>query len=96
MKYLNTLFASALVASVSAVPLNFKRDLTLAQIDALTPQFGFQSGVNPTGTGDCDGAVKGADGQPIKIPCSCPPARDTFIQVSSIQSPRYQVTHEFA
>ena len=55
--------------------------LSLAQIDALTPQFGFQSGVNPTGTGDCDGAVDGSDGKPIKIPCSCPPARDIFIQV---------------
>lgn len=55
--------------------------LSLAQIDALTPQFGFSSGVNPTGTGDCDGAVNGADGKPIKVPCSCPPARDIFIQV---------------
>ena len=34
-----------------------------------------------TGTGDCDGAVNGADGQPIKIPCSCPPDRAAFIQV---------------
>jgi hypothetical protein len=34
-----------------------------------------------TGTGDCDGAVNGADGQPVKIPCSCPPDRAAFIQV---------------
>ena len=34
-----------------------------------------------TGTGDCDGAVKGANGQPIKVPCSCPPDRATFIKV---------------
>jgi hypothetical protein len=34
------------------------------------------------GTGDCDGAVNGANGQPIKIPCSCPPDRQTFINVS--------------
>jgi hypothetical protein len=34
-----------------------------------------------TGTGDCDGAVNGTNGQPIKIPCSCPPDRATFIQV---------------
>lgn len=83
MKYFNTLLASALVASVSAVPILVQRDtgLSLAQIDALTPQFGFSSGVNPTGTGDCDGAVKGANGAPIKIPCSCPPPRDIFIQV---------------
>lgn len=83
MKYFNTLFASALVASVSAVPIHVQRDsgLSLAQIDALTPQFGFSSGVNPTGTGDCDGAVKGSNGAPIKVPCSCPPPRDIFIQV---------------
>jgi hypothetical protein len=34
-----------------------------------------------TGTGDCDGAVNGTNGQPVKIPCSCPPDRATFIQV---------------
>lgn len=34
-----------------------------------------------SGTGDCDGAVNGANGQPIKVPCSCPPDRNTFIQV---------------
>ncbi|KAF8644406.1 hypothetical protein AX16_008467 [Volvariella volvacea WC 439] len=47
---------------------------------ALIPEFGFQSGLNPTGTGDCDGAVNGADGRPIKIPCKCPPSRDEFIR----------------
>ncbi|KAJ7081601.1 hypothetical protein B0H15DRAFT_952958 [Mycena belliarum] len=40
---------------------------------ALVPQFGVRSGVNPTGTGDCDG-ING-----IKIPCSCPPSRESFI-----------------
>ncbi|KAJ7109080.1 hypothetical protein C8R43DRAFT_962653 [Mycena crocata] len=39
----------------------------------LVPQFGVSAGVNPTGTGDCDG-ING-----IKIPCSCPPPRDQFI-----------------
>lgn len=34
-----------------------------------------------TGTGDCDGAVNGTDGQPVKVPCSCPPDRASFIQV---------------
>ncbi len=53
--------------------------LTFAQIDALTPQFGFQSGVNPTGTGDCDGAVDDASGQPIKIPLSGPPVWTLFL-----------------
>lgn len=51
---------------------------------SLVPQFGFSAGVNPTGTGDCDGAVNGANGQPIKIPCSCPPDRNTFINVSCL------------
>ncbi|KAI0698454.1 hypothetical protein BC835DRAFT_653136 [Cytidiella melzeri] len=50
-----------------------------AQVAALAPDLGFSAGVNPTGTGDCDGAVKGANGQPIKIPCACPPSKDVFI-----------------
>ncbi|KAJ7681520.1 hypothetical protein B0H17DRAFT_1205798 [Mycena rosella] len=40
---------------------------------SLVPQFGIVAGTNPTGTGDCDG-VNG-----IKIPCTCPPSRDSFI-----------------
>jgi len=53
--------------------------LSLSQIDALTPQFGVVAGTNPDGHGNCDG-VDGANGQPILIPCSCPPPRDQFIQ----------------
>ena len=34
------------------------------------------------GTGDCDGAVNGSNGKPIKIPCDCPPDRESFVQVS--------------
>jgi hypothetical protein len=52
-----------------------------ATITQLAPPLGFQSGVNPTGTGDCDGAIDGADGKPIKIPCSCPPPQDEYISV---------------
>jgi hypothetical protein len=37
------------------------------------------------GTGDCDGAVKGANGQPVKVPCSCPPDRATFMKVRAKQ-----------
>jgi hypothetical protein len=33
------------------------------------------------GTGDCDGAINGANGKPIKVPCSCPPDQATFNQV---------------
>jgi hypothetical protein len=55
---------------------------------ALVPQFGLASGINPTGTGDCDG-ITNAAGQVVKIPCACPPNRDAFIQVSllTIQRP---------
>jgi len=49
------------------------------QVAQLAPDLGFQSGVNPTGTGDCDGAVNDASGKPIKVPCACPPARADFI-----------------
>ncbi|EAU86093.1 hypothetical protein E4U52_001234 [Claviceps spartinae] len=45
---------------------------------ALIPDLGHQAGLNPTGTGDCDG-VPNANGQVVKIPCSCPPDRATFI-----------------
>ncbi|KAK6992273.1 hypothetical protein R3P38DRAFT_3331406 [Favolaschia claudopus] len=40
---------------------------------ALVPDFGVNPGTNPTGTGDCDG-ING-----IKIPCSCPPSRQDFL-----------------
>jgi len=50
-----------------------------SSIAAIAPPLGFSSGVNPTGTGDCDGAVNGANGQPIKVPCTCPPSQDVYI-----------------
>lgn len=87
MRLLSTIFASSLATIVLSAPLS-QRDgaagLSLAEIDQLAPQFGFQSGVNPTGTGDCDGAVTGSDGKPVKVPCDCPPPRDLFIQVSTM------------
>lgn len=46
---------------------------------ALVPEFGHAAGLNPTGTGDCDGVTNPA-GDVIKVPCSCPPDRDSFIQ----------------
>jgi len=55
-----------------------------ADIARLAPNLGFHSGVNPTGTGDCDGAVNGADGKPIKVPCACPPSQASF--VASLQA----------
>ncbi|KAK7689899.1 hypothetical protein QCA50_006538 [Cerrena zonata] len=50
-----------------------------ADVARLAPALGFAAGKNPTGTGDCDGAVNGADGKPIKIPCACPPPQAQYI-----------------
>ncbi|ETW82142.1 hypothetical protein HETIRDRAFT_409706 [Heterobasidion irregulare TC 32-1] len=76
MKFTTALvpLAAIFVASVTSVPVRREVDPNLV------PDLGFQAGVNPTGTGDCDGAVNGADGRPIKIPCACPPDRNTFLQ----------------
>lgn len=60
---------------------NNSGSLDPATIRKLAPALGFKSGINPTGTGDCDGAVDGADGRPIKIPCSCPPPQDVYLDV---------------
>ncbi|KAJ4482540.1 hypothetical protein J3R30DRAFT_3460417 [Lentinula aciculospora] len=73
MKFTTALFAaSAFVASVSSIPV--RRDVD----PDLVPQFGLAAGLNPDGTGNCDG-IDGPNGQPILIPCSCPPDRNTFI-----------------
>jgi len=52
---------------------------TDAQITALAPPLGWQSGINPDGTGNCDGAVNGTNGKPILIPCQCPPDQANYI-----------------
>ncbi|KAI0718218.1 hypothetical protein C8T65DRAFT_737451 [Cerioporus squamosus] len=73
MKFSTAILAAAAIAvSVRSRPV--RRDVNAA----LVPEFGVSPGVNPTGTGDCDG-VAGANGQPIKIPCTCPPDRNSFI-----------------
>ncbi|KAI0292650.1 hypothetical protein B0F90DRAFT_1618174, partial [Multifurca ochricompacta] len=63
-----------LVASVACAPS--KRDVD----PTLIPSFGWTAGTDPTGTGNCDGAVLGANGLPVQVPCSCPPDRSLFIQ----------------
>ncbi|KAJ6550676.1 hypothetical protein DFH09DRAFT_1366678 [Mycena vulgaris] len=69
MKFTSAFLSAVVLAiSVSAIPVQ-KRGVD----PALVPQFGITAGTNPTGTGDCDG-VNG-----IKIPCTCPPSRDSFI-----------------
>ncbi|KAI0320939.1 hypothetical protein OF83DRAFT_1102055 [Amylostereum chailletii] len=75
MKFASTLLAAVLVATVSSIPIT-RRDVN----PDLVPQFGHAAGVNPTGTGDCDGAVNDASGNPVKVPCACPPDRTSFIQ----------------
>jgi hypothetical protein len=76
MKFLfNSTVAFALVTFVSSLPVRVKRDVD----PSLVPEFGVEPGVNPTGTGNCDG-IKNAQGQVIKIPCSCPPDRNSFIE----------------
>lgn len=79
MKFITSvLVLSAGIASVAAIPVTLVR-----RVDPnLVPQFGLAAGLNPTGTGDCDG-IPNAQGVPIKIPCSCPPDRNSFIQVSN-------------
>jgi len=53
----------------------------LPEVDpALVPEFGHQAGLNPTGSGDCDG-ITNAAGKVVKVPCFCPPDRSAFIQV---------------
>jgi hypothetical protein len=72
-------------------------------VSDLAPDFGFSSGVNPTGTGDCDGAVNGPNGQPIKIPCFCPPPRGEFLAAleanvaagHAVNNPGVQVSYAF-
>ncbi|KAI0308651.1 hypothetical protein OF83DRAFT_1073167, partial [Amylostereum chailletii] len=49
-------------------------------IAMLTPDLGFMAGLNPKGNGNCDGAVLDSSGQPVQVPCSCPPDRSPFVQ----------------
>ncbi|KAH7096729.1 hypothetical protein BKA62DRAFT_489653 [Auriculariales sp. MPI-PUGE-AT-0066] len=60
---------------VASPPANSGGD----DVARLAPDLGFEAGRNPNGTGDCDGALVGANGQPVKVPCSCPPPRDVYI-----------------
>jgi hypothetical protein len=81
MKFIYSVLAlSAVVSSVSAAPVLIRRSLTKRDVDpSLIPQFDHAAGLNPTGTGDCDG-VTNAAGVVVKVPCSCPPDRNQFIQ----------------
>lgn len=75
MKFSIALCSALLVAGVSCIPVRRGVD------PQLIPDLGFTAGKNPTGTGDCDGAVNDASGKPIKVPCSCPPDQATYTAV---------------
>lgn len=82
MKLIALLSLATLALPTLSAPLEIKRQSDVpdaSTITLLAPPLGFTAGLNPTGTGDCDGAVNGADGKPIKVPCSCPPAPDVYI-----------------
>ncbi|KAG8901747.1 hypothetical protein FRB99_005116 [Tulasnella sp. 403] len=66
--------AASFLSSVSAIP-TMASSLAKRDVDpSIVPEFGIQAGVNPTGTGDCDGF------NGVKIPCICPPDRQLFLQ----------------
>ncbi|KAG2348586.1 hypothetical protein BDR05DRAFT_1056440 [Suillus weaverae] len=80
MLFVDVIFTIILAGSVAAIPFRVlppqsKRDVN----PALVPSFGWQSGVNPDGTGNCDGAVNGTNGKPILVPCQCPPNSTFFL-----------------
>ena len=82
MKFIYTLLSfSGIVLSISAAPAPHKRSSIKRDVNAaLIPQFGHAAGLNPTGTGNCDGTTNSA-GVVVEVPCSCPPDRNLFIQV---------------
>lgn len=73
MKFTTFVLSFAVVLSASVISLPIKRDVD----PSLIPEFGVDQNVNPDGTGNCDGVD--VNGTPAKIPCSCPPDRDTFV-----------------
>ena len=73
MKLTTLLPLATFVLPGLSAPLKVKRQSGVpdaATITRLAPDLGFTAGLNPTGSGDCDGVVNGADGKPIKVPCS--------------------------
>jgi hypothetical protein len=81
MKFIYSVLAlSAAVSSVSAAPVLFRRSMKRDVDAALIPQFGHAAGLNSTGAGDCDG-ITSSTGVAVKVPCSCPPDRNLFIEV---------------
>ncbi|KAG0706387.1 hypothetical protein DFH29DRAFT_1077039 [Suillus ampliporus] len=80
MLFVKVFLTVVLAGSVAAIPFRVLRPQSKRDVDpALVPSFGWQSGVNPDGTGNCDGAVNGTNGKPIEVPCQCPPNSTFFL-----------------
>ncbi|KZT53202.1 hypothetical protein CALCODRAFT_520198 [Calocera cornea HHB12733] len=71
--------SSAPPAAAASAPPTLEAVATGGVDPSLVLQFGNNPNPNPDGTGNCDGAVKDASGNFIKVPCACPPDRQTFI-----------------
>lgn len=79
MKFIQAVLAfSAIVSFVSATPAPHKRFMKRGVNPNLIPQFGVTPGIKLANSASCAG-IPGANGQPIAIPCQCPPDRDQFI-----------------
>jgi Fe-S cluster biogenesis protein NfuA len=70
--------APAPANNAAAAPAASSGTASAAQVAQLAPNLGFTAGRNPDGTGNCDG-INGPNGQPIKIPCACPPSQADFV-----------------
>ena len=83
MKFFYALFVSlsVILSSLSTTRALPKRLVNRGVDPGLIPQFGVTPGVNPTGPGGSCQGVLGPNGQPILIPCHCPPDRGLFIAV---------------
>jgi len=81
LKFIYALFTLFVVVSSVSASRALPRRLARRDVDPnLIPQFGVSPGVNPTGPGGSCQGVPGPNGQPILIPCDCPPDRNEFIQ----------------
>ncbi|KAJ0107436.1 hypothetical protein N8I77_002315 [Diaporthe amygdali] len=82
--YFTTALVVALAGASYAAPSENKpRQQQVSASDpnflSLIPEFGVQAGVNPTGTGNCDGFNAIAN-KVVPIQCDkCPPPRDDFV-----------------
>lgn len=85
--YFSTALVLALAGAACAAPSENKPRQQQGQFSAsdpdflsLIPEFGVEQGVNPTGTGDCDG-FNAAQNKVVPINCDkCPPPRDAYVE----------------